>query len=401
MSPRALSRATPARAIIAIPAHDEAARLPACLLALAGQRLGRQTARAMAETTVLVLANNCTDATIAVATALAPALPFELIVQDHRLPPALAHAGGARRAAMEAAAALAGEGTALLCTDADARPEPGWLAANLTALAAGADAVAGTIRLDPAEAALLPAALRRREALEARYAARLEALAACLDPLAHDPWPRHGTHSGASIAMRLGAYRAIGGVPAVPVGEDRAVFAALARQDARIRHCPAARVIVSCRLDGRAAGGMSETLRRRLADPMQPLDTRLEAAVPALIRHRCRRVLRRLWSGEAPARGARWLAVALGIAPAALRLVLRQASFGLAWEALEAMAPLLRREPLAPSALPVEIARAEALLRLYRPVPAPGFAPAPSLGLSPPPPGAAGRADSVPLSPAG
>ena len=397
MIPPASASAPPARAIVAIPAHDEAARLPDCLLALAAQRLGRQTARGMAETTVLVLANNCTDATVAVANALAPALPFRLIVQECRLPPALAHAGGARRTAMDAAAALAGAGTALLCTDADARPEPGWLAANLAALAAGADAVAGTIRLDPVEAALLPAPLRRREALEARYAARLEALAACLDPVAHDPWPRHGIHSGASIALRLSAYRAIGGVPLVAVGEDRAVFAALARQDARIRHCPDARVIVSCRLDGRAAGGMSETLRRRLADPSQPLDTRLEAAVPALIRNRCRRVLRRLWSGEAPARGARWLAVALGVAPGALRLALQAPSFGLAWEALEATAPLLSREPLPPSALPVEIARAEALLRLYRPAPAPEL----SLGLSPPPPAATRRADSLPLAPAG
>ena len=126
---------------------------------------------------------------------------------------------------------------------------------------------------------------------------------------------------------------------------------------------------------------------------MQPLDCRLEAAVPALIRHRCRRVLRRLWSGEAPARGARWLAVALGIAPGALRTVLRAPSFGLAWEALEAAAPLLRREPLAPSALPVEIARAEALLRLYRP--------AAIRTVSPPPPAAARRADRSPLAPAG
>ena len=382
----ALPQAAAPRAIIAIPAHDEAARLPACLGALGAQhQLG-----GYGETAVLVLANNCSDDTAGIARSLAPTLPFRLLVQECRLPPALAHAGGARRTAMEAAAALAGPRTTLLCTDADARPEPGWLAANLAGLAAGADAVAGTIRLDPAEAALLPPTLRRREALEASYAARLEALAALLDPLAHDPWPRHGTHSGASIALTLDAYRAIGGVPAVPVGEDRALFAALARLDARIRHCPAARVVVSCRLDGRAAGGMAETMRRRLDDPEAPLDARLEAAVPALLRLRCRRLLRRLRSGEAPLRGTGWLAMALGIMPQALRAALEAPGFGLAWDALEAAAPLLRRRPLRPAALPQEIARAEAMLRLYGPA------------ISPEPPADAGcRAGMPQLAPAG
>ena len=88
-----------------------------------------------------------------------------------RFPLALSHAGGARRAAMEAVAdLLAAEAdprrAALLSTDADGRAEPGWLAANLAALAAGADAVAGAIAADPAEAALLPSGLRRQEAQE-------------------------------------------------------------------------------------------------------------------------------------------------------------------------------------------------------------------------------------------
>jgi glycosyltransferase involved in cell wall biosynthesis len=150
------------QAVIAIPAHNEAARLPDCLAALALQRLPGGSS----DTTVLVLANNCSDATAVRARALAPGLPFPLLVLERCLPPALAHAGGARRTAMDAAAAIAGPATALLCTDADARPEPGWLAANLAALAAGADAVAGTIAFDAAEVTSLPPGLRRREALE-------------------------------------------------------------------------------------------------------------------------------------------------------------------------------------------------------------------------------------------
>ncbi|MDB5373970.1 MAG: hypothetical protein JWP04_2612 [Belnapia sp.] len=385
-----IAGAVPPRAIIAIPAHDEADWLPACLAALAAQRPGRGAAFDPADLLVLVLANNCTDATAQRARAMAPDLPFSLLVKECRLRPAQANAGGARRAAMEAAAALAAPATILLSTDADARPQPGWLAANLRAIAAGADAVAGAIALDPAEAALLPAGLRRRERLEARYAARLDALAGRLDPVPHDPWPSHGTHSGASIGLRLAAYRAIGGMPAVPFGEDRALFAALARHDARIRHSSAARVIVSCRLEGRASGGMAETMRRRLADPADPLDARLEATIPALIRLRCRRALRRLWNSMLRPGEVRRLALAIGLAPGTLREIATAPSFGLAWEVLQAASPMLRRRPMTPASLPGEITRIEALLRMFSPPP-----------VSPPPAAAAAGPADIALLAAG
>ncbi|MDO9709475.1 glycosyltransferase [Paracraurococcus lichenis] len=352
------------RTVIAIPARDEADCLPACLAALAAQR----PAEALAGTAVLLLANNCSDGTAAAARAMAPDLPFPLVVLEAALPPGRAHAGGARAAAMEAAAALLGEvpGGALLCTDADARPEPGWLAANLAELAAGADAVAGAVLPDPAEAARLPATLRRREAEEARYAALLDEMAARIDPIAHDPGPTHGTHSGASIALRLAAWRAVGGIPLVPRGEDRALFAALARRDARIRHSEAARVLVSCRLDGRAGGGMAATLRRRLADPHALVDDRLEPARRAWLRLRTRRALRLLRAGAPRPGNPLRLQIALGIAPAAMRRVLSASSFGLAWEALQAATPALRRVPLDPAALPRETAIAAAILAAVR-----------------------------------
>src|SRR4051794_28546895 len=183
--------ATSPVAAIAVPARDEAVQLPGCLAALAMQR-----DVSLGGVAVLVLANNCRDGTAAAARALAPTLPYRLVVREASLPPALAHAGGARRAAMDAAAALlAAEAepgrAALLSTDADARVAPGWLAATLAALAAGADAVAGAIAPDPAEAALLPPALRRQEAAETRYAALLDEMASLVDPDPHDPWPRH------------------------------------------------------------------------------------------------------------------------------------------------------------------------------------------------------------------
>ncbi|MET5012917.1 hypothetical protein AAHH80_37995, partial [Burkholderia pseudomallei] len=75
-------------------------------------------------------------------------VPVRVIERVH----AGAHAGWARRAAMDAAVAwLEEEGTAeaatLLTTDADSIVPPDWVAANLAALGSGADAVAGRVEL--------------------------------------------------------------------------------------------------------------------------------------------------------------------------------------------------------------------------------------------------------------
>lgn len=363
--------ARPRRAVIAITACDEARDLPACLAALARQRDTAGRPLDLADIAVLVLANNCSDRTAARARALAPSLPFALVVAERDLPPREAHAGGARRAALDAALGLldpAGPGV-LLSTDADARSDPHWLAACLGAIDAGADAVAGRYRADPAEAAsLLPPALRAREAAEARYAALLDEMAAHLDPLPHDPWPRHAIHSGASFALTTAAYRRIGGLPAVPLGEDRALFAALARVDARIRHAPEASVTVSARLRGRARGGMADTLSARLRDPAGALpDDRLEPAADAWLRARARRALRRLRDGRPRQGDPTRLGVALGVPPGRLRAILRLPHFGLAWEAFEAAAPLLaRRRRLAAGEIAAETGKAAALVATLR-----------------------------------
>jgi hypothetical protein len=168
--------------------------------------------------------------------------------------------------------------------------------------------------------------------------------------------------------LTLTAYRRIGGLPAVPVGEDRALFEALIRAELRVRHCPAARVIVSCRLDGRAAGGMADTLRRRLAEAeAAPLDARLEPALDALLRLRCRRALRRLRAGQPRLGDPVRLALALGLAPAALAEIARLPRFWSAWEELQARAlPLRRRRRLLAGEVGAEIDRATTLLGALR-----------------------------------
>ena len=64
------------------------------------------------------------------------------------------------------------------------------------------------------------------------------------------------------------------------------------RIDARIRHAPDVLVTVSGRLEGRAEGGMADTLRRRLVRPDEWLDDCIEPAADRLRRATIRSRLR-------------------------------------------------------------------------------------------------------------
>jgi hypothetical protein len=129
-------------------------------------------------------------------------------------------------------------------TDADCVVPSDWLASHVARAAAGADAVVGGIRIgDWAE---MPDA---RHAYEALLRTR-----------------RHpdGTHSGmygANLGVRLSSLDSVGGFPSVPVGEDRAVVAALESAGYVIDRTERPSVSTSARRDGRADGGLSSLLR--------------------------------------------------------------------------------------------------------------------------------------------
>jgi GT2 family glycosyltransferase len=350
---------SPFRAAIAIPAHNERDRLPVCLTALAAQQPGDG---GWDGTAVLVLANNCTDDTVARACAMAARLPFRLILRDVALPASDAHAGGARRRAMEAAAFLVARDGALLTTDANAVPDPGWLAGNLAWLAAGADAVAGAIRLDGVEAAQLPPALLAQIRAEERYALLLDRIASLVDPEPLDPWPRHPRQSGASLALTRRAWDRIGGVPDQAHGEDRAMVAALRRAGLRVRHAPEVRATVSARLDGRAASGMAETLRHRLLRVTATADPRLEPIGQALFRLRCRACFRKAWVARSTGAGPRPQPPLNWLGSAALERALGAASFWAGWELAEAASPRLAAQPLPLVALTTESLAARGMI---------------------------------------
>jgi GT2 family glycosyltransferase len=339
------------RAVVAIPARNEERRLSACLAALAqqidlqGELLSQKTFG------VLLLLNNCSDRSLAVGQTFVETFDDSLRIVDRHLPAAQSHAGGARRLAMDLAADwLQSEGVAdgvLLTTDADSRVGSTWIAQNLAAITEGVDAVAGDIVLDPDDESRLPDALRQRGFLESTYERQLIEIAAYLDPLDHDPWPHHATASGASLAISLSAYRRIGGLPALPLGEDKALVQALHRHDSRIRFAPEIKVVTSGRLIGRAEGGVATTMRRRIENPSALCDAYLEPLEMAFMRS--------FWRGQI--RAVHRLKKESGG-----RDVF---SFGEVWESFEPLtAP--RNAPIRPSDLLKNIERAHHTLEHLR-----------------------------------
>ena len=355
-------------AIVAIPAHDEEDRIGDCLAALAMQRGLDGAPLEPGRFSVLVLANNCRDATAAVAGAFAEVAPFPLHVIACRLPPAQAHAGGARRAAMDRAAdLLEAEGAAtgiILTTDADSRAASTWISATLSSFGPGIAAVAGYIDADASEYLALGAGFLNRGRLEDRYLSRVAELYARLDPRRHDPWPNHRVHSGAAIAVTLAAYRAIGGLPVRPLGEDSALADAIEDGGFLIRHSLEPVVTTSCRFDSRAPGGAGDTMRARHQDLDAPCDGDLETAARLFRRARLRGLLRRRHAAGRLAEDPSWRTrLGLGRDDAAA-LATAALPFSALWRRLEAASPVLRTGPaLRPSDLPREIDSIERLLR--------------------------------------
>lgn len=352
--------------MVAVPAHDEEERIGACLAALAMQRDEGGAPMPRGSFSVLVLANNCRDATAELCRSFAAVAPFPLHVVECRLPPEQAHAGGARRRAMDAAAELLPPGGVILTTDADSRAGPTWISATLASFVPGVDAVAAYVDADPNEYLALGGGFLRRGRLEDLYLSRVAELYAAVDPRRHDPWPNHRVHSGAGMAVTLAAYRAIGGLPVRPLGEDSALAQALEDAGFLVRHSMEAAVTTSCRFDSRAPGGAGDTMRARHADLEAPCDGDFERADRLFRRARTRGILRRLHATGRLGETGTWRH-RLGLdrdAAAALAVYGADRAFAHLWRRAEAESPALQPgAPLRPSALPREIEAIERLLR--------------------------------------
>ena len=339
---------------VAIPAKDEQARLGKCLDALAAQK-----SVDLSTVAVVILLNNCRDQSLDLIRSIGPRMPFRLEAVSVELPPPQANAGWARRLAMEHAASLTSDTGVILTSDADSVAEPDWIAATLAAFDTGVDAVAGYVTADWSELSTLPEDVLKQGADEWEYqnlAAELEAKA---DPEPHDPWPRHNQNCGASTAIRAKLYRALGGLPPEPVGEDRALFDAVRLRDGLIRHSLAAHVVASARTIGRASGGMADALRTR-GSASYECDEILEPAVDTLRRNRWRNEARAAWR---KGRLEDWLKQKHIVWPQASKAWRLSPAFYPVWLTIEGSEPRLQRKRLRSEELPRELRRITKLLK--------------------------------------
>ncbi len=344
-----------------MPARNEAAHIARTVRALAAQV--DADGEPLAGYEVWVLVNNSTDGTARrAAGAVPPGAPVRVVTRT--LPPGEDNVVGARRAALDLAAARLGEDGSgvLVSTDADSVPGADWLWQLGAALRAGADVACGRILLAGAERARLPAPVRRVYLQDTAYRLAAEQLTARLNPDPCDPWPRHHQHFGANLALTLRAYRRVGGVPDVPCLEDVALVRALRRHDLRVRHTPHARVHTSARTSGRVPVGLSTQLAEWHADPgAWRVPGAAEVAALAGAEAALRAARSRGWTVRL---ADRWLA-----SPAELREALRAPTLGLALEAAHAARG--RAGLWAERHPPVPVARAladlRAVLRLHSP----------------------------------
>lgn len=336
--------------VVAIPVKNEEERLSLCLAALSRQPV-------LADHIVLLL-NNCIDES-AMAARCAPPCARNLHIVECSLLPAVAGTGVARSLAMDYAASLIVKGV-LLTTDADAIVGDEWIEANLRAISSGADAVCGMAVIDPMDAAAIPVHLHEDDAREVAFGYLLDEIRSIIVPDPADTWPRHAEDSGASIAITASMYRKIGGLPNVLSGEDRALIERLRSFGARVRHDPSIAVVVSGRLEGRAQGGMAETIRRRIIQQDEFIDERNEPTFFALRRLRLRRRFEGLRAKSTKQERTR-LARILSVSESVLSIALDDPIAHAGWTLIESCSSTLRRHRVAFTRLPQEIAAASRL----------------------------------------
>lgn len=291
-------------ACVIIPVRNEAANIAATLAALAEQCDGAGRPLSPDCYEVIVLANNCTDNTVAVARQFARQnRALALHVVELTLPPAQANVGRARRLLMDEAyrrlASLGHQRGIIASTDGDTRVAPQWLAATLLEVAGGAEGVGGRILANRVGHDVLDTGTRLYHLRDVTYKYLLAEAEAYLDPQPGDPWPRHYQHTGASMAVTAAAYACVGGLPDLPSSEDVALYRRLVRRDIPFRHSPAVRVVTSARQSGRACDGMADKLHEWTAMNRQHAPYLVEAPASVLERVVLRHQLRQLWQGRA------------------------------------------------------------------------------------------------------
>ena len=284
---------------VIVPVRNEAAHIDATLAALEeqydlqGQPLDPRTYE------VIVLANNCTDNSAAIARQVAKQCNMPVHVVERSFAPTDAYIGRVRQILMDEAyhrlTSIGRRRGIIASTDGDTRVAPTWLAAIQHEIEQGADGVSGRIMTEDHDRANLDPYTRSCYLRAVGYGYLCVELEAHIDPDPFDCLPRHHQHCGASLAVTAEMYAKAGGMPPVRTPEDVAFYRSLVRVEARFRHSPLVWVKTSARQQGRAVNGMADQLsewsamghrqQRYLVDSAAALETKLWS----------RRQLRQLW----------------------------------------------------------------------------------------------------------
>lgn len=209
---------------VIVPARNEALNLESTLTALANQIDLEGQKFDLTRYEIILLANNCTDDSAAIARRFAKQHPqLALHVVEKTLPPAEAYIGRVRQILMDEAyrrLMCLGKRGVIASTDGDTRVTPTWIAATLHEIANGADAVGGRIITDCSGRAMLDPYTRACHLREVGYSYLIAELETYLDANPDDVWPRHYQHYGASLAVTAEMYKQAGGLPPVRTPED-------------------------------------------------------------------------------------------------------------------------------------------------------------------------------------
>jgi glycosyltransferase involved in cell wall biosynthesis len=222
------------RAVVVIPAHDEAANLPNCLTAMV-------TAAACLAVPVLVVVvlDACADDSRALAGRFGSDVHFvELEVRN---------VGAARRSGFEYARGWCGEQLVddsriwYATTDADSRVDADWLVRQCES---DGDVVLGVVRIANWRRVSTASAMAYLRAYRAK---RRDG--------------GHGHVHGANMGFRADAYRHVGGFAPLASGEDVDLAQRFERAGYRIDRDDRLSVVTSARQVGRAPRGFAGYLR--------------------------------------------------------------------------------------------------------------------------------------------
>lgn len=249
---------------------------------------------------VIVLLNNCRDDSLKIARKLHNENPqLNLHICEIELDAENCNSGFVRRLLMdEAFFRLEKNGGVILTTDGDTRVSADWIAANLSEIKHGADAVGGRILFTENELKKMNPAARKFHLLDEKYRLLTAELESFLDFPPHDPAPRHHQHFNGSFAVKTAIYKSAGGIPDVRCMEDVAFFQSLMRIDVKVRHSPTVRVFTSARNNGRTEAGLSTQINdwQKLAERGE--DFLVESAEAIGKRFKARNKLRQIWQNS-------------------------------------------------------------------------------------------------------